>query len=138
VLNVGQDVATYGFYSHGGGWSTLADGAFKGHVVSFRTETHTLAAVSFPIVEGLSGSPLRTAHHGSKVVGVCFGSEAQRVVASEVLEYEDREVKLKETVNRIVEFGLAYRVEEILGFLAEIEEVDPLVTAEQLDEPELT
>lgn len=67
----------------------------------------------FPVIEGLSGSPVTTFHNGTKVVGVCFGSESQRVLASEILEFKEGNREVRETINRVVEFGLAYRVEVI-------------------------
>lgn len=49
-----------------------------------------------------------TYHNGPKAVGLAFGSISSRITASEVVEYENDGVKLRETVLRIVEFGLAY------------------------------
>jgi hypothetical protein len=136
LLVVGQDVNTYGFYAHGGSWVSATDGYFKGNVVSFRSERFGTITLSYAVIEGLSGSPVSTYHNGLKAVGICFGSESQRVLASEVVEFTERGRELRETVNRIVEFGLAYRVEVIQAFCAEMG-VTPLATADRVDEPEL-
>ena len=136
VLRVGKDVSTYGFYAHGGSWVSVADGYFKGNVVSFRSVGYGTITLSYAVIEGLSGSPVRTYHNGAKAVGICFGSETQRVLASEVVEFIEGGRELRETVNRIVEFGLAYRVEVIEALCAEMG-VTALATADRIDEPEL-
>jgi hypothetical protein len=62
----------------------------------------------FPVIEGLSGSPLLMTYNGAKVAGVCFGSESSRVRAYEQSTVvRDGEVQIERT-ERIVEFGLAY------------------------------
>jgi hypothetical protein len=118
ALLVGSEVSTYGFYSHGAGWSGLTDGYFAGRVVSFRTSGPITMTLPFPVIEGLSGSPVTTFHNGTKAVGICFGSESQRVLASEILEFKEGNREVRETINRVVEFGLAYRVEVIQSLCA--------------------
>jgi hypothetical protein len=137
-LYVGHDVYTYGFYSPSGRIENIADDYFKGNVVSFRTERHVTATLSYPVIEGLSGSPVLMYHNGTKLVGVCFGSESQRVLASETVELKDGEREYRETVNRIVEFGLAYRSEVIEGFMAaEAPNAKLVVTSGSFDPDEL-
>lgn len=137
-LLVGEDVRTFGFYSPSGLLANCSDGLFKGHLVSFRASPHGIAVLSFPIIEGLSGSPLMTYHNGTKVVGICFGSESQRVLASEIVEHSSGGSHYRETVNRIVEFGLAYRVEEIEAFAREIGIHSSMTISDQrLDMPDL-
>ena len=74
-------------------------------------------------------SPVSTYQNGLKAVGICFGSEAQRVLASEVVEFTESGGSFAKRSNRIVEFGLAYRVEVIQAFCAEMG-ITPRVTAE--------
>ncbi len=130
-LLVGSDVSTYGFYSHGAGWAGVTDGYFAGHVVSFRTKGPITMTLPFPVIEGLSGSPVTTYHNGTKVVGICFGSESQRVLASEILEFKEGSREVRETINRVVEFGLAYRVEVVQSFCAGFG-VTPTVSSESV------
>lgn len=113
LLHVGGDLNAYGWYSTTGRASTMTDGFFAGHVVGFRAGTPISMTLSFPVIEGLSGSPLVTYHNGSKVVGICIGSESQRVLAHEVVDFREGAKEVRETVNRIVEFGLGYRSEAI-------------------------
>lgn len=137
-LYVGHDVYTYGFYSPSGRIENIADGYFKGNVVSFRTERHVTATLSYPVIEGLSGSPVLMYHNGTKLVGVCFGSESQRVLASEIVELKEGEREYRETVNRIVEFGLAYRSEVVEAFMAEeAPDANLVVTSGSFDQDEL-
>ena len=44
----------------------------------------------------------------------------QRVVAREVMDYKDTEREFRETINRIVEFGVAYHAATLVNFLQEI------------------
>jgi hypothetical protein len=138
ALHVGNDVFTYGFYSPSGRWENTADGAFKGHTVAFRTKPHVIATLSYPVIEGLSGSPVMKYHNGLKVVGVCFGSESLRILADEIVEVREDGREYRETVNRIVEFGRAYRSEVIEGFLAdEVPDAELAVTSGPFDQDEL-
>jgi hypothetical protein len=138
-LYVGSDVYTYGFYSPSGRVENVADGLFKGNVVSFRTPRYAIATLSYPVIEGMSGSAVLTYHNGVKLVGICFGSESQRILASEIVDMKDGEREYRETINRIVEFGLAYRSEVIADFVhVEVPDADFVVTAARGIDPELS
>jgi hypothetical protein len=77
-------------------------------------------------------------HSGTKLVGVCFGSESQRVLASEIVELKEGEREYRETVSRIVEFGLAYRSEVVETFMAaEAADAKLVVTSGTFDQDEL-
>ena len=135
---VDQDVYTPGFYSPSSRIETVADGYFKGNIVRVQTvRGYSTATLSYPIIEGLSGSPVLQYYNGVKLIGMCFGSESQRVLAAEVVEVDDGEMKYRETVNRIVEFGLAYRSETLETFLASTNSPPPVVTAERFLDDEL-
>ena len=56
-------------------------------------------------------------HNGPKVVGMCRGSESQRVLAQEVIETQDGTSHYRETLHRIVEFGIAYDSGSLGSFL---------------------
>ena len=96
-LKVGEDVYTMGFFNEHENNVTTQDGYFGGKIVNFRNALHSdHAALTLPfaIIEGLSGSPILTYHNGVKVVGMAIGSKSARVVASEVIEYEDDKLQL--------------------------------------------
>jgi hypothetical protein len=123
-LTIGEEVYSFGFYAFGGQHERLVQGYFSGRIVNIYQDTDKLKAhivvLPYPVIEGMSGSPVLTYHNGPKVVGICCGSQQQRIVASEVLEYRDTEHEYKETVNRVVEFGLAYHSDCIIDFLNSI------------------
>ena len=117
-IKIGENVYSYGYFLSSSSEPEAADstslnqGYFKGNIVNFSNSPKTPGSVavslSYAVVEGLSGSPVLTYHNGPKVVGMCYGNVQSRVVASEVLEYRDKTMEYKETVNRIVEFGRAH------------------------------
>jgi trypsin-like peptidase len=123
VLQVGESVYSYGFFMLAGS-GEVEQGYFSGRIVNLSKTPGSVPVWSltlpYPIIEGMSGSPVLTYHNGPKVVGLGFGNRSTRILASEVLEYEDRERKVREEINRIVEFGLAYHVSTLIEFLAEV------------------
>ncbi len=74
----------------------------------------------YAIIEGMSGSPVLTYHNGPKLVGLATGNQMQRVVAHEVMDYQGSDREYRETINRIVEFGVAYHAATLISFLQEI------------------
>ncbi|MBU1421689.1 MAG: serine protease [Bacteroidetes bacterium] len=120
-LMIGEDVYSFGHYSAEESSEKMTFGYFKGHIVAFFKNPlkgfSPTITLSYPVIEGLSGSPVLTYHNGPKLVGVCYGSQAQRIMASEIIEYKDTQKEYKETINRIVEFGLAHHPSVIIDFL---------------------
>ena len=128
-ITIGQSVYSFGYFRSEG--SDLAGavagtgdhGYFKGNIVNFSasrvTPGATALSLSYPVVEGLSGSPVLTYHNGPKVVGMCYGNVQSKVVAREIVEYKDQRKEYKEMVTRIVEFGRAHHAAGIVGFLRE-------------------
>ena len=118
---MGTDVYSVGFYVAG---RTPEVGYFKGNVVNFTQSEKTLEAtemsLSYPVIEGLSGSPVLVYHNGPKVAGLCHGSVQSRISPREILEYQDERLKLQETVTRIVELGRAYHANVIINCLKEV------------------
>lgn len=110
-LRPGGDVYSFGYFLADGDRTSTQHGYFKGNIVNVNrpaAKTAMAITLSYPIIEGLSGSPVLTYHNGPKAVGLAFGSISSRVTASEIVEFENDKMKLRETVLRIVEFGLAY------------------------------
>lgn len=134
---MGEDVYTFGYFKAG----TAVDvGYFKGNIVNFSNADGLpglkCVSVSYAVVEGLSGSPVLTFHNGPKVVGLCYRNIQSRILASEVLEYQDEHLTLKETVNRIIELGQAYHARVVTKFLEEIGAQGYVVSSERV--PEVT
>ena len=130
---LGMDVYSVGFYKSG---ENIDVGCFKGHIVNFPrtdgTPDLTDISLSYPVIEGLSGSPVLTYHNGPKVVGLCHGNFQSRILASEVLEYQDKQLQLKETINRIVEHGQAYNTGVLIEFLEEVGVQGQVVSSERV------
>ena len=95
---------------------------FGGDVVAAERATRSSAELVLPyaMVEGMSGSPVLLDRNEVCVVGMGHGSQSRRVLAAEVVEYEDDKLRLRETVNRIVEFGLAWHGAVLRRFLDEV------------------
>jgi hypothetical protein len=136
TILTGDDVYSFGFLLPGGARVSTQHGFFKGNVVNMSRTTHSTMTLSYPIIEGLSGSPVLTYHHGPKVVGLAIGSTSSRVVAAETLEYEDGAVRLRETISRIVEFGVAYHAAVLVGTANELS-ADIVVAEGPVDIPGL-
>ena len=123
ILKMGNKLFTFGYYAIGGSVEDLTVSYLRGHIVNmFESPTHGGRTITlpFPVVEGLSGSPVLMQCCGVKAVGVCYGSQEQRIVASEVQEVEEGGVPFKERILRIIEFGLAYHPTAVISFLEEL------------------
>jgi hypothetical protein len=132
VVRPGTNVWTYGYYQRS--YSPyVIDGAFYGgRVASVHHASQTERGSSeillpFPIVEGTSGAPLLVEPGQAAgpattpgFTGVCYGSRQQRVVAQEVADVQEGEVSRSETLYRVVEFGLAFHIQAVGGFLARV------------------
>jgi hypothetical protein len=131
---IGRDVYSVGYYSASG---QIQRGYFAGRVVSWRGAEGGSNLVPFagpeplelvlpyPVIEGLSGAPVITDHNGPKVVGMCRGSESQRILAQEVIDAQDGTSHYRETLQRIVEFGVAYESSALGTFLTSSSVLEP-------------
>lgn len=131
---VGRDVYSVGFYSAGG---QIQRGYFAGSVVSWRgaeTGSNLLdfagselleLVLPYAVIEGLSGAPVLTDRNGPQVAGMCRGSDSQRVLAQEVIETRDETFHYRETLHRIVEFGVAYDYSSLGSFLKGVSVLAP-------------
>jgi len=121
VLKIGEDIYSFGFFAIGGGVNSVEQGYFAGKIVNFFNHERSIEAASltlpFAVLEGMSGSPVLTYHNGPKVVGIAIGNRSSRILASEIIEYKDERTEFRESVNRIVEFGVAYHCGAIVQFL---------------------
>ncbi len=140
-LIIGGDIYTFGYFSIGGALANIEQGYFSGKVVNFFNHEHGSNQASlmlpFPILEGMSGSPVLMYHNGPKLVGLAIGNRSTRVLASETLQYKDEKTEFRETVNRIVEFGVAYHPAAIIHFLHAAGLQGFIVSDERVDMPDL-
>ena len=144
LITMGEDVYSFGYYLSEKNLHTeknLHMGYFKGNVVNFleskKTPGSVAMSLSYAVIEGLSGSPVLTYHNGPKLVGMCSGNHQSRIVAHEVMEFEDEREKFRETINRIVELGEAHRADALIKFLQEIDVHDFIVSSDSVAIPGL-
>jgi Trypsin-like peptidase domain len=123
ALNIGEDVYSFGFFAIGGDSRAVEQGYFAGKIVNFfnheRSVTQASFTLPYAVLEGMSGSPVLTYHNGPKVMGIAIGNRSSRILASEIIEYKDNRREFKESVNRIVEFGVGHHCAAIVSFLRE-------------------
>lgn len=137
ALNIGEDVYSFGFFKPNGGDGTATQAYLSGRIVNmFNVDAdrgiHSML-LPYAVIEGMSGSPVLTYHNGPKVVGMTIGNQMQRVVAHEVMDYQGTEREYKETINRIVEFGVAYHAATLISFLQEIGVSQAVVSDQQVN-----
>lgn len=135
-LQIGEDVYSFGFFDPKGGDGSATQAYLSGRVVNvFNVDVnrsiHSML-LPYAIIEGMSGSPVLTYHNGPKVVGMATGNQMQRVVAHEVMDYQGTEREYRETINRIVEFGVAYHAATVVKFLQEINVSQAVVSDQRL------
>jgi hypothetical protein len=130
-LSIGADIYTFGYFCIGG-QGEPERGYFGGKVVNISGNAQTASlTLPFPVLEGMSGSPVLIYHNGVKVVGLATGNRSSRILASETVAYDDKDTSYRETVNRIVEFGTAHHVVAITSFLDSIAHVEHIVTDQE-------
>lgn len=122
-LKIGEDVYSFGYYSIGDSIGNEIPGYFSGKIVNmFNNQMkggYLSLTLPYSVLEGMSGSPVMTYYNGPKLVGICYGNQALRIIASEVVEYKDTKKEYKESISRITEFGLAYHPSILISFLRE-------------------
>ena len=121
---MGLDVHTFGHFLPAGDKIRTRHGYFKGHVVNgseAMPNGHAALTLSYPILEGLSGSAILTYHNGPKIVGLAIGNAISHIVAHEHTEYANPEkgIREKELIKRVVELGQAHHVSAIVNFARE-------------------
>ena len=130
---MGENVYSFGYYLSG---NNLHMGYFKGNIVNFlksgRTPGSGSMSLSYAVIEGLSGSPVLTYHNGPKLVGMCWGNIQTRIVAREIMEFEDEKGRFRETINRIIELGQAHHAKALINFLQEIDVHDFIVSSQSV------
>jgi hypothetical protein len=123
-LKIGEDVYSFGYFAIGGDSRSIEQGYFAGKIVNFFNNEQSSEVASFTlpyaVLEGMSGSPVLTYHNGPKLVGIGIGNRSSRILASEIVEYKDSQREFKESVNRIVEFGVAHHCAAIQSFLVQV------------------
>ena len=122
---VGEGVYSFGYMIASSDEGQYIEEAYlKGNIVNFqvpeRNRGVTEVTLSYPVIEGMSGSPILTYHSGVKLVGLAHGSVSSRVIAHEHIDYKESEVELRETIHRIVEFGRGYHTATLIAILEQM------------------
>ncbi len=132
----GLDVYSPGFYSLGSKAADVVPAYFRGNVVNLygnrSADPGNRMSLSYAVIEGMSGSPVLTYHNGTKATGICIGSDTQRIVVRETVEYRDAQTEYHETVSRFVELGVAYQAITIVAFVQHLKGVPFVVSAERI------
>ena len=140
-LTIGEDCYTFGFFAIGANQESVEQGYFAGRIVNFfnyqESDGRARITLPFPVLEGMSGSPILTYHNGPKVIGVGIGNRQTRILASEVIEFREGKVELKESIHRIVEYGVAHHPTAIAKFLMQAGVQDFVVSDAQVAIPNL-
>ena len=125
----GRDVMALGmnFKSREGNIVTTTARLLKGHIVSIYDDSdHPMAKsaleVSFPSLNGFSGSAL-VDPATLELAGMMFSNQESSIQVHAFHEVNEDGFQSTESINRIVEFGLAHPVSDILQFINEVEEV---------------
>jgi hypothetical protein len=124
---MGIEAHTFGYTARGNPFP-VEIGYHSGSVVVRRHSDPNLGgypsiALSFSVLEGMSGSPLLSADSpdlGRQIIGICCGNESHRIIAREVVSTEIDGREVREQVQRLVEQGLALPLWTIFDFLREI------------------
>jgi S1-C subfamily serine protease len=141
-LRIGEKVFVYGFldvFGESYRETFFEEMYFSGSIVSLfavrqkEKGPYRKIMLPFPILEGLSGSPVLTYHNGVKVCGISIGSIQSRILAHQVEEFVDDRSHWRETVNRVVEYGLSYHPAVIECFLRELIPDKFCLTAERVE-----
>ncbi len=123
---LGLNIISYGFLNGGLNNKTIKVDyrVMKGHVsrIDSNHPQHRgtqIIETSFPSLSGFSGAPI-FCEHTLDLVGMLFGNVESSI---EVFSFKDfsedgREI-IKESVNRIVELGLAHTTDALVGYLKE-------------------
>lgn len=126
TVRMGSTAWAAGYFTRSSIEYQIEPAFMSGRVSSVTTclQTHHGAAevaLPFPIIEGFSGTPLMIERgEAAGLAGVCHGSRQQRAVAERVIEVEEDEQKRSEITYRVVEFGLAFHVNSVAGFLRRV------------------
>ena len=141
-IKMGLNVHTFGHYLPAGDRVKTRHGFFKGHVVNVTNAMpngHTALTLSYPILEGLSGSAILTDHNGPKIVGLAIGNATSQIVAHEYAEFANpgKDIYERETIKRIVELGQAHHVTAIAKFARE-HSLPFMMTSKRTELPGLT
>jgi hypothetical protein len=99
----------------------VAPRIFGGNVVRVHerqsNKARTLSELSFPTLSGLSGGPVFSQDFSS-ILGMVYGNIEQTIQVHSVSEVSgDGSTTFKETINRIVEYGLFHTSKDILSYL---------------------
>lgn len=76
--------------------------------------------LSMPIPQGMSGGPAFNARLSHIAVGVAIGTIKSSTVVSEIVEYEDSDVKEREKITEIIRYGVLLKLFDFTDWLKEV------------------
>ncbi len=124
---IGTDVMAYGFTIAGLVKERLATTPrlFKGHIVRTYPEPDLAGArstceVSFPSLNGFSGTPLWLNARHTCVVGMLYGNLESTITLHKHTSVEDSGEKFSEEIHRVVELGAAHTAPDIRALLSDL------------------
>ena len=119
-IATGLEVEAFGFMGWSKSGQTISIDArlLRGHVSRMHSDPVGLPArsifeVSFPSPSGFSGTPLMVSH---RVVGMLYGNIESKLQAFAMDEIRDGSREYREISYRILEFGLAHPLDDLVGF----------------------
>lgn len=124
---IGTDVMAYGFTTAGlvSGRLATTPRLFKGHIARTYPEPELAGArstceVSFPSLNGFSGTPLWLNARHTCVVGMLYGNIESTITLFKHTSVDDAGEKFSEEIHRVVELGAAHPANDICTMLSDL------------------
>ena len=123
---LGRDVGCFGFaFNSQSGASITTDPRLeKGHVLGHRPfapqDSAWVYELNFAVTSGFSGGPIFDTNY-SRYVGMVFGNIESRYQSYAYEEVEEAGAKHKHTIERVLEYGLAFPSELISEFVQQLD-----------------
>lgn len=121
---LGLDVGAFGFTDAGkqGGILSIDPRYLRGHLSRSAEEpydfpTRKLCEVSFSVPSGFSGTALLTENY--ELLGMLYGNTESKIQAYSISEVTDDQTTFQEKAYRIIEFGLAHSVFDLIEIFNE-------------------
>jgi len=124
-IAMGLDVYAFGFMEpeKSGRTLTINGRLLKGHVTRMndspeRFPAFSLMELSFPGPRGFSGAPVLAS---GELVGMIYGNIESRMQTFAMEGYDTQGKSYRELSHRVMEFGMAHPLKDILSFMAQCE-----------------
>lgn len=134
-LMIGSEVMTYGYFALDGRADNVNNGYFQGHIINIiggdPLNPYPSLILPYPIIEGMSGSPVWFQCNGMKVAGICYGSQEQKIQKSTSTVVNDGQSQATIEEYRHLEFGLAYMTYQVIEFLESVPEASKYISSKE-------